>query len=148
MKKIICFLLALLLTASLNSCGEPRDPYSMLSEFVSQYGASGVIYSPSIPEGKDGYVSDGLIERAFVFSGRFPESYAIFLNSHTSGQYECGIFVCSDAEELRCAEECAFERVRLLGGVNGFVKRRGRVVYYSTMADRERAERIFDEIIR
>ena len=148
MKKIICFLLALLLSLSLISCEAEGDAYSMLSEFIAAYGAEGVIYSPSIPEGKDGYVSDGLIERAFVFSGRFPESYAIFLNSHTSGQYECGIFVCSDAEELRCAEECALERVRLLGGKKGFVKRRGRVVYYSTMADRERAERIFDEIIR
>ena len=147
MKKTACLIITLVLFAlTLVSCAEQGNAYEMLTEFITVYGAEGVIYSPDITEGHKGYVSEGLMEKAFVFSGRFPDNYAVFLNSHTDKPSECGIFISDNAETLASVEETCLERVRLLGG--GFVKRRGNTVYYSTMQDSERAERIFNEIIR
>lgn len=144
-KNIFLICIILMLCLSVSSCQPKQTAYEIVSEFTKAYGAEGIIYSPHIPEGQPGYVGDGLIERAYHFSGRFPDDYAILLNSHTTDPSECGAFICNDADMLASAEEFCLERVRLLGG--GFVKRRGRVVYYSTMKDVERAERLFKEII-
>ena len=145
LKNIFLICIISMLFLSMFSCQEEQTAYEIISEFTRAYGATGIIYSPHIAEGQPGYVGDGLIERAYHFSGRFPDDYAILLNSHTTEPSECGAFICQDADTLASAEEFCLERVRLLGG--GFVKRRGRVVYYSTMQDAERAERLFKEII-
>lgn len=151
MRKIVFLIITLsLLLSVLTSCTQQRDAYGMLNEFITAYGAEGVIYSPCISEGEVGYVQDGLEEKIFVFSGRFPENYAIFLNSRTDKPSECGIFVCEDAAMLAMMEEACLERIKLLGqgGDHTFVKRRGDVVYYSVMQDKERAEALLREIIR
>ncbi len=150
MKKTIAAILFIAALMSFISCGRERDAYEMLSEFISAYGAEGVIYSPKVPEGDDGYIRDGFIEKVYVFSGRFPDNYAIFLNSRPDFSSECGFFICPDAEMLGMVEEMCLERIRLLaqGDNRAFVRRSGSAVFYSTMQDRERAEKIFSEIIR
>lgn len=151
MRKTIAFILFIAFSfLALYSCERERDAYNMLNEFVTTYGAEGVIYSPKVPEGDDGFIREGLVEKIYVFSGRFPDNYAIFLNSRPDFSSECGLFVCSDAEMLGMVEEMCLERVRLLcqGDDRAFVKRSGSAVFYSTMQDRERAEKIFSEIIR
>ena len=144
---IICICICIL---PLSSCSREYDAYSMLCEFVSAYGAEGTVYSPIVPEGEDGYIYEGLVERIYLFSGEFPENYAIFLNSHPDYSSECGIFVCSDAEMLSMVEEMCLERIGLLCGraENAFLKKSGNLCFYSTMQDRVRAEKIFNEIIR
>ena len=146
MKKLISVLLILVIL-SLTSCREEQNAYEILTEFASLYGAEGIIYSPEIPEGQGGYLPDGLVERIFLFTDGIGENFAILLNTHIDSPAECGVFVCSDdAEMLQCEEVC-LERLRVLGSEGGFVKRRGRVVYYALMPDPERAERIFKQII-
>ena len=150
MKKLVCIILFISLFFGLCSCEKKQDAYGMLWEFVRAYGAEGVIYSPAVPEGDDGYISEGLIEKIYVFSGRFPENYAIFLNSHSDYGSECGAFVCENADmELMVMEMC-LERIRLLGRGRdiAFVKRGGGVIFYSTMRDRDRAEKIWRQIIK
>lgn len=151
MKKIILLLLVLLVFLNnLTSCQKEPDALDLLSEFVGVYGARGVIYSPKISEGNQGYIPDGLIERIYVFSGDFPENYAVFLNSRTSNFSECGVFVCDDGKSLLDVEEMCYERIKLLCGNDGrgFVKISGTTIFYSTMQERDRAEKIWREIIR
>ncbi len=150
MRKIIAFILCISLCLCLTSCEQNPDAYALLGEFAAVYGAQGVIYSPKISEGNDGYVYEGLVEKIYVFSGRFPDNYAILLNSRPDFSSECAIFVCTDVEMLYMVEEMCLERIRILCGRDecAFVKRSGSIVFYSTMKDREKAERIFSEIIR
>ena len=143
-------LLPLLLIISLftySSCKAEPSAYEILTEFSAAYGAEGIIYSPEVAEGNEGYIQDGLVERVFLFTEGMPGNYAILLNTHLDSPAECGVFVCGDSGEVRACEEIALERVRLLSGEEGFVRRRGRVVYYSTLSDSERAEELFKEII-
>ena len=150
MKRILLLFTVFSLIFSLMGCREERDSYALLSEFISAYGAEGIIYSPSLGEGEDGYIRDGLIEKIYVFSGRFPDNFAVFLNSRPDFGSECGVFVCLGAEQCAMVEEACLERIRLLGRGNdcAFVKRQGNTVFYSTMTDKERAERLWREIIR
>ena len=150
MKKLVCITLLISLAFGLFSCKKQYDAYGMLWEFVRAYGAEGVIYSPAIPEGEDGCVTEGLIEKIYVYSGRFPENYAIFLNSHADYGSECGVFVCENADMALMVEEMCLERIRLLGRGSeiAFVKRDGNVIFYSTMSQRDRAEKIWRQIIR
>lgn len=151
MKKLISTILLLISFSLLfSSCKRNSDAYKMLNEFILTYGAEGIIYSPKVPEGNDGYIRDGLIEKIYRFHGGFPENFAIFLNTHPDYSSECGIFVCSDVEMRYRVEEMCLERIKLLatGDKRAFVKRSGNIVFYSTMPDRDRAEKIFNEIIR
>lgn len=148
MRKIICLCVIFAITLSLVGCREEQNAYDILSEFVTDYGAEGVIYSPSVSEGSPGYITDGLVERVFLFTDGIGENYALLLNTHIDTPSECGVFVCSDDSEARLAEEICLERVRLLSEKNGIIKRRGRVVYYYVLSDPDRAERIFREIIK
>ena len=150
MKKILSIFIIFALLLSLLSCREQRDAYAILSEFVRAYGAEGVIYSPSIPEGERGYMPDGMTEKIYVFCGNLPDNFAVFLNSRADFGAECGVFVCSDATQCDIAEEACLERIGILGrgSENAFVKRTDRVVFYSTLTDKKRAEELWREIIR
>ena len=148
MRKIICLCFIFTLLLALVGCREEQNAYDILSEFVTDYGAEGIVYSPSVSEGSPGYISDRLVERAFLFTEGLGDNFALLLNTHIDKPSECGVFVCSDDEEVRLAEEICLERVRLLSGEGGFVKKRGRVVYYYLLSDHDRAERIFREIIK
>lgn len=150
MKKYIAFLLAFILTFSLCSCQKEYDPYLLLNEFVISYGLCGVVYSPSVAEGKDGFVREGLMERVYRYSGSFPDSYAVMLNSRSDYGGECGVFVCQNADVLYAVEELCLERMRLLdpSGRNSLIIIDGQIIFYSTLQDKNRAERIWREIIR
>ncbi len=150
MKKTIAIIICITtICLSLCSCRREENAYDLLCEFTSAYGADGVIYSPNVPEGKEGYIYDGLMERIYIYSGSLPANYAVMLNSRTDVYSECGIFICSDAE-MPFVEEMCLERVWLLaeGEDHAFVKRSKHICFYSTLRDRSRAEKIFSEIIR
>lgn len=150
MKKITTFILLIAMILSLFSCTRERDAKQIIENFVNSYGAEGIIYSSQAIEGEIGYISDKFIEKIYRFSGEFPENYAIFLNNRTDFSSECAAFVCRDAEMIDMVQEMCLERIRLISGgeKHGFVKRSQNLVFYSTMKDRERAEKIFSEIIR
>ena len=151
MRRVISLLIILsLLLSLLCSCRSELSAHQMLSEFIDVYGAEGIIYSPEISEGAPGYIPDGLMEKVYMISGNFPENFAVFLNSHPYGFSECGLFVCEDADTLLRMEETCLERIRLLSGAkdSAFVKVGKNTVFYSTMSNRERAEKIWREIMR
>lgn len=151
MKRIFVFLIAVLLSlTSFTACKRQEiSADTMLREFISSYGAEGVIYSSACAEGEDGYLTEETLNKIYVLDGRFPENYAIFLNSHTDYGSECGVFVCDDAEMRLSVEEMCLERIRLLcGQENSFVTRSDNIVFYSTMQDRAKAEQLFKKIIK
>lgn len=150
MKRIIAFILLLcLFICSLVSCRENRSAEDLLCEFIEAYGADGIIYSMGKKEYEDGYVSEELLARIYVYQGDFPENFAIFLNSHADYGSECAVFVSSNAEETSMIVEMCQERISLLGRGSdiAFIKRKGNVIFYSTMSDREKAEKIWAKIL-
>lgn len=149
MKRYVAFVVLILVILSLFSCERNEDPYNLLSEFLGIYDAKGIVYSPTISEGDEGYIPEGFVEKLYVFYGKFPENFALFLNSHPSYSYECGVFDCQSSDEVRKVEEACLERIRLLSASDrSFIIIKDNIVFYSTLKDRERAEKIWREIIR
>lgn len=151
MRRIVTVLLIIsLCIGGLCSCEREVDPRQMLSDFISAYGAEGVIYSPDASEGEEGYIPKDLADRIYIRSGELPDDFAIFLNSRPDYGYECAVFLCDDAESLLMMEEACIERTRLLdgGGDRRLIIVSGKLIFYSTMKDKERAEKIWREIIR
>lgn len=132
---------------SVISCSHTRPSDELMAAFIHAYRAEGIIYSPSIPEGEEGYIDDELYDRIYVHSGEHPDDFSIFLASHTDSHSECGVFNCRDSEMLASVEQMCLERVRLLDPERGFVTRSGLTVFYSTMSERERAQRLWAGII-
>ena len=147
MRKLLSLiLLAALLVPTVCACQRSPSAAELMSEFIDAYGAEGIVYRSACTEGDEGYLAPEKLGVIYQYSGRFPEDYAIFLNSRPDYGSECAFFVTRDVEERIATEQMCLERIRLLGG--GFVKRSGSVVFYSTMQDGERAERIFEKIIK
>ena len=149
MKRFISFVLLVAVTLSLFSCEKKVEAKDLLSDFLTLYGADGVIYSPEMLEGEEGYIPDGFVERLYIFNRPFPENYALYFNSRPDCYYECGVFVCQSSDELKQIEEACLERIRLLSAKErAFVSVNNNVVFYSTMKNKERAGKVWREIIR
>ena len=147
MRKLLSLiLLAALLLPSICACRASPTAEELMREFIDAYGAEGIVYHSGCTEGDEGYLAPEKLGIIYQYSGRFPEDYAIFLNSRPDYGSECAFFVTRDVEERIATEQMCLERLRLLGG--GFVKRSGYIVFYSTMREGERAEQIFEKIIK
>ena len=150
MKKFILLLLVLSLLFSLTSCTAVPSAPEMLSDFLLCYGATGTVYSPFKSEGEEGYITEELFSKIYISGGEIPENYAIFLNSHADYGSECAVFVCTGAFSVDFAVDMARERISLFSErrEESFIISSGRVVFYSTLSDRARAEEIWHKIIR
>ena len=150
MKRFLTVLLCVIITMTFTSCRGERPAHELLSDFISAYGAEGIIYTPTAKEGEDGYATSELLDKIFVYEGQFPEDFALFLNSHVDYASECGVFVCESVEERSRVEEMCAERIRLIarGSNKSFISRSGLTVFYSTMTDRARSEKIWGQILK
>ena len=144
MKRVIFLLLILALLLTLVSCGKDPDAHAVVSELISAYGAEGIIYSSGIPEGEEGYIDEALFRMIYSTEEPPPENYAVFLNSHAGYGAECGVFVSRDAAQTEQILALCRARIALLDprGECGVVIKRGNAVFYSTLRDSERAERL------
>lgn len=149
MKKAAASILVLIFLLSLFSCSKEPSAAEMLNDFLYTYGIEGIIYSPDVAEGKDGYITEELFKRIYVLEGEVPENSAIFLNPRTDEYIECAIFVTeSEDERARVSDMCA-ERIMLIDptGEHSFILRTKNVVFYSALPDKERARSVIDEIL-
>ena len=146
MKRILVLLLLCIFIFT--SCGESPDVTSLTEEFVSSYGASGILYSTKFKEGQDGYIDSYLEERLFGSDANGLE-YAVFLNTHLDYASECGAFLTPGGKKDAVIEICQ-RRMDLLdpSGECSFIRIYGDVVFYSTMRDKDRAERFADLIFK
>jgi len=149
MKKIFAVLISVAILISLVSCSEPRDVSVMMDEFLYLYGVDGTVYLSDSGEEDDGYITDELLSRIYMTDGEFPESFAIFLNTHPNFGAECGFFLARDTAESERVIDMCRERMSLLdpSGDRSFVASSGRIVFYSTMPDRELARRIWESLV-
>lgn len=147
MKKLISLVLSAAILFTLVSCSDDRTADELLSSFLESYGASGAVYSPRRAEWETGYIDSDLFHKIYELDSAAPQDFAIFLNSHTDSDSECAVFVCRDGAERMAVEEMCYERIKLLVTDNGFVARSGNTVFYSTMSDKERAERVWKDTI-
>lgn len=148
MRRFFCIMIIISLALSFVSCGKRRSASDILSEFVSVYGAEGIIYRSDAEEWDEGYAEYDLLKKIYLFYQDFPEKFAIFLNSHADYGSECGVFICRDAAECESVSEMCLERIRLLDrqGERSFVLREGKLVFYSTLSDADRARRIWNTL--
>ncbi len=150
MRKMLAILQLLVCLCCFSSCTSTSDSYAVMTDLISAYGADGIIYSPTVAEGESGYIDAALFRRIYAFECSPPLNYAIFLNSHADYGAECGVFVTSDSAETETILSLCRERVKLLDPKEeyGTVIKRGNVIFYSTLRDTERAERLFLSAIR
>ena len=131
------------------SCSAEPTARDMLSDFCVAYGVEGIIYSPDIKEGKDGYITARMFSDIYLFYGDPPENYAVMLNSRTDVSAECGTFVSQNDAELSALEAMCYERIALLGAPeSSIVIRSGATVFYSTFSNSKRVSEIWGAIIR
>ncbi len=147
MRWVSLLLLCCLLISSFVSCGEPPEAFGLLSSFISSYGTSGVLYSPNISEGERGYIDENFFVTLYGCEADFESDYAVFLSSSIDSVFEAAVFVTNDESSEIFACELAHERLLLLSemgfGDNSLLLVRGGVVFYSTLPDAPRAERIW-----
>ena len=147
MKKIISLVISISILLSLVSCTDNRTADELMSSFLESYGASGAVYGPRRAEWEIGYIDSELFHKIYELESPAPSDFAIFLSSHTDSDSECAVFVCRDSAERMSVEEMCYERIKLLVSDNGFVVRSGNTVFYSTMSDKARAERVWKDTI-
>lgn len=132
-----------------SSCSAQPSARSMLSDFCASFGIEGVIYSPEVKEGQDGYISRRLFSDIYLFYGAPPENYAVMLNSRTDISAECGVFVTENGAELAALTEMCRERLYALGAKDrGVVIESYGTVFYSTFDDGGKTREIWQTIIR
>jgi len=151
LKRILALLLALALVFSaLSGCGAVRDPDEMLSELAKTAKLEGVIYSSEKREGEDGYMTEELFCRIYLYEGEPPKAYAVLLNSHPTYGAECGAFLYESEDERQRLTDMCEERMALLseGGENRLLIRSGGVIFYSTHGEPKLIEKLWREIIR
>ena len=152
----LAMIIALLLTM-LTGCGKPRSARALLLEFEIAYGIDHTVYSPDVPEGEAGYVSDEFFEIMYMYGESCVTDYAIAQGSDLSSISECAIFICDGEHNAERMRLYLIERLELLSssaklsGIDypegAFVKRYGSTVVMSVLADNARAERIFNKIL-
>lgn len=128
------------------SCAEQPSVADLLTEFVNAYGAEGIVYSTEYGEGESGYIDTYLSDR--IFGDEASElTYAVFLNSHLDYASECGAFLVEPSER-NIAIEISKRRVSLLdpSSAHSFIRIYPHAVFYSTMQNKEMAEKLADII--
>ncbi len=130
----------------LSSCTERQSVTEGLTEFVRAYGAEGIVYSTDFSEGQEGYIDSYLSARLFG-NDAADFTYAVFLNTHLDYASECGVFSVGYSERNSAIEICN-RRISLLdpAASHSFVRIYPHAVFYSTMQNREKAERLADMI--
>ncbi len=149
MKSAAVILLIAILASFTVSCGIEPEVSDMLSDFIEDYSADGIIYYSGAREGDDGHLDPETRNKLFLGLDKTPEHYAIFLNSHSDYGAECGVFFCDGTAELYQVVEMCEKRLSILrGGDKSLLIRSKNTVFYSTLSDRDRAEKLWREILR
>lgn len=149
-KKIFVFVLALICVFLLFSCEKNISASDFMTDFAAAYPLEGEIYFSEAQKKDEGYISEELFRKIYRIDGEIPEEYAIYLNSRPNQGAECGIFKLRAGSKTEPITEMCLERIRLVSGreAEGVVLISDRYVFYSTLADSERAKALFYRLIK
>lgn len=155
----IC-LLFFAISLCLCSCSgkNPPSAHRMMEEFLSLYNASGVLFSPDIPEGEPGYCAEDFFGKIY---GRSPDGivdYAVLLLSKLSGAGECAVFVCATAYDAKSVLELCENRLSLIRSLafgvdtsfadDAFFLRSGNTVVFCALEDNSSARAAWKRVLR
>lgn len=150
MRNFFAFLICPLLALTFLSCGEISAADSLVMTFTDAYGAVGTVYSPRANEGDAGYMSEGFFETLYSASPDLECDFAVFLSHSPTSPEECAVFITHDDTSRLYVYDTVMARVDFLKdlgfGESAVVIVRGGVVFYSTLLDSERAERIWRDM--
>ena len=147
MKKLFALIILCAVALTFSSCGaKGRTAEELLSEFVSSYGAGGVIYS-SEAGGEWEYADGEFFAALYGATADFESGFAVLLSSSLDCVYEAGVFVTHDTTSRLYAEELCRKRLDLLIKMGAsdtplLIKRKN-VIFYGCLPDAERAERLW-----
>ena len=143
-------LVLILLIFTLSGCGKLYAPEELLREFISAYGVGGELFCSSAKEGEQGYIDPELYKKLYENTPDPESDFAVLLSSGLDTVFEVGIFVNYDDSSALRAYETLLRRIDFLRDMgysdSPLLLRRGRVVFYSTLPDSEKCERIFKRL--
>ncbi|MBQ1260956.1 MAG: hypothetical protein IIX96_02995 [Clostridia bacterium] len=146
-KRTVIFILCFSILITLSSCSERVSAEELIREFAAAYGTEGVIYTSSAKEGEEGYIDAELYRKLYDSEADFETDFAVMLSEGLDFIYEVGAFVAYDSSSALAALETVLMRIDFLSEMGyaeaPVVIRRGNTVLYSTLPDKEGAERIF-----
>ena len=156
--RIFAFILLLATLAfNLVSCNKNIDCYSLAESFREGFGMEGTIYSPRIPEGDGGYVSEDFYILMYSDENTHAEDYAILLSGRGDLPGEAAFFLAYSEWDAISIEEMLGARLDLIGSLfgkgegspakGGFVLRSGKLVVMCATRDNERARSVVKMII-
>ena len=156
-KKILCFILIIVLMMCACSCGEERSAYEIILEFRAEYGELGTVYSLGIPEGETGHCDISMYEAMLGENSDSCKDFATILSANPEKIAECTVLIAySEYDAMLLSERC-FARLDLLASLpipldascleDAFVIRRGKVVVLCAMPNNALAAKIFKKIL-
>ncbi|MBR2650419.1 MAG: hypothetical protein IKD45_02045 [Clostridia bacterium] len=129
----------------------------MMSAFLSEYGIEAVIYTPSIPEGEEGYFSPDMFYTMYSRDTSAVSDFALIMLSRSVSLGECAVFVCYNTYDAIVMSEACQRRLLLFSSASGinvecytedaFVKRHGNIVVMCALRDNTAAQRIWSGIL-
>lgn len=154
----ISFTLMIVFVAlSLLSCAKRAAPYFLMSEFCSEYGINDTVFSPSVPEGKDGYISGSFFKTVYGESDDLVCDYAVVFLSSLDNVGECAVFLCYSDYDALLACDILYRRIELLKSMgtgmdtsyvlDASVFKSGKYVVMCALSDNVRAEKIWRKIL-
>ena len=153
-KTAAVFLSFALLIFSLFSCTEQKSAVSLMEDFVSAYGIRKTVFSSSLKEGEDGFVSEGFLEKLYGDIGESVYEFAVVFTSDLRSLGECSVFVCHTAYDALTVSEAATDRIQMIRKLSvegdtssledAFVLRKGKVVVMCALDDNGRARSLWE----
>ena len=158
LKRFVSFLLIASCVLTIVGCEEKRSALDLMNAFCSEYAPAGVIYSPSIKEGDEGFAGEDFFVTMYFESSDSVTDYAVFLNSNTEIVCECAVFLCYSGYDAMNVSEMLYRRIDFLKSFalaidtscaeDAFVLRKGKTIVMCAMPDNELAYSVWKRIIR
>ena len=154
---ILIAAILILLVLPLVSCSELADAHSLMTEFCSAYGIDTTIYSTTVQQGEEGYVTQRFFFSLYGEDMGSVSSFAVILDSDLDRISECGIFVCYSDYDAILVTDMLSRRLELIQGVaassglslpdGAFIIRENKCVVLAALSDADQARRIWKRII-
>ena len=155
---LICLLLfAILIGCASCSAKNERSARALMEDFLSIYGAGGILFSPDLPEGEIGYCGEDFFADLFGRTAAGVRDYAVFLLARPDGAGECAVFVCASAYDARGVLELCENRLELIRSLaigtdvsaarDAFFLRSGNTVVFCALYDNAAARRAWERVL-
>lgn len=150
MKRVLAFFTLLSVTLLFTSCIKDCSADRLLCDFASVYGINGTVYSFFPTDTDSSVLSTSLFDKIFPNADVYPEDASVLLNYRADYGAECGVILCrSDTDRGPLTEMCK-RRMELIDPDRDshLLIRCGRIIFYSTLSDTERANEIITKLLK